>query len=321
MVNSVFNNINGKNTVFHTLPHHTLPHHAFTQHASIQHILSHYNPPVLPTPEIYDFNKKIKYITTTLNHIVYYDFDVSNAAIKKEYNIILNELHNIKKSNDTHVKYNILIHNIITTFETVYNLLTKYISRTELEFELPSMTYSHINGLKNFIQLLHNEGVPDEQISVVNEELENVLFNLYKNVGSDLEVLLNLYSTGKFEQLHTELTYEVYSKLSIALFEESYETSIGYSRVFSAIQSSLEGLYKSVLMEDSYKLEIDRLKATIELYKDKQSNTSALSTSATVETIAIVRPEIMEYIRLYGFPCGAVFETDKLSTIINNLGL
>jgi hypothetical protein len=35
-----------------------------------------------------------------------------------------------------------------------------------------------------------------------------------------------------------------------------------------------------------------------------------------VETIAVVRPEIMEYIRLYGFPCGAIFETDKLAEIV-----
>jgi hypothetical protein len=242
-------------------------------------------------------------------------------SIQNGYDIILKELFRVK-NNDEHSKdsvgnYNVLLKNIISTFEALESTFTKYIKRTELEYELPEFIYEHIGLLKKFIKDLYNETIPDKKIDKINEELETVLNNLYKNVGEDLEKLLKLYSTGNFTKLQEELTYEVYNELSQALFKESYEKSIGYTNVYSALNRSLEGLYKSTLIEESHKTEIAQLKAKLKLAENPQSN--ILSVSSENPVIANVKPEILEYIRLYGFPKGGVFEPEKLAQIIKKL--
>jgi len=267
----------------------------------------------------YDFNNKIKYINHILHRIVYNDYDYPLYSIENNYNIILRELSKIKLNaeHDTLSNYNVLLKNIISTFETLESTFKNYIKRTENDYELPSFIYDHIALLQEFIKDLYNETIPDTKINKINEELESVLNNLYKNVGEDLEKLLKLYSTGNFTKLQEELTYEVYNELSQALFKESYEKSIGYTNVYSALNRSLEGLYKSALLEDSHKTEITQLKARLKLAENPQSN--ILSVASENPVIADVKPEILEYIKLWGFPEGAVFEPEKLAQIIKKL--
>jgi hypothetical protein len=211
----------------------------------------------------------------------------------------------------------VLLKNIISTFEALESTFTKYIKRTEFEYELPEFIYEHIDLLKQFIKDLYNESIPDQKIDKINEELETVLLNLYKNVGSDLEHLLKLYSTGNYTKLQEELTYEVYQDLSQALFKESYEKSIGYTNVYSALNRSLEGLYKSTLLEETHKNEIADLKGKLDLAKNPAGG--LLSVTAQMEVIAEVKPEILEYIQRHGFPEGAVFEPEKLAEITKRL--
>ena len=47
--------------------------------------------------------------------------------------------------------------------------------------------------------------------------------------------------------------------------------------------------------------------------------TSVMSATATLDTIAEIRPEIIRYIELYGYPENHVFDTDKLSVIIKEI--
>ena len=39
--------------------------------------------------ELFDFNQKIKYISLTLNRIVYFDYNIDCNTLKREYNIII----------------------------------------------------------------------------------------------------------------------------------------------------------------------------------------------------------------------------------------
>ena len=48
-------------------------------------------------------------------------------------------------------------------------------------------------------------------------------------------------------------------------------------------------------------------------------NTSVMSATATLDTIAEIRPEIIRYIELYGYPGNNVFDTDKLAAIIQEI--
>ena len=309
MPNTIFNHsnrCNGRNTLF------------LVKSVYIEKRMPYYVPNIIVETK-YDFNIKIKYINHILHRIFYHDYDFPLYSIQNGYDIILKELFRVK-NNDEHSKdsvgnYNVLLKNIISTFEALESTFTKYIKRTELEYELPEFIYEHIGLLKKFIKDLYNETIPDKKIDKINEELETVLNNLYKNVGEDLEKLLKLYSTGDFTKLQEELTYEVYNELSQALFKESYEKSIGYTNVYSALNRSLEGLYKSTLIENSHKNEIADLKGKLELAKNPSG--SLLSVTAQMDIVADVKPEILEYIRLYGFPKGGVFEPEKLTEIIN----
>ena len=310
MVNSVFKNTKcgGGNTVF-----------GISNKLSIVSRVHYYVPKAVSYETRYDFNIKIKYINHILYRIFYHDYDFPLYSMQNGYSIILKELTQIKSDEgvDSIGNYNVLLKNIISTFEALESTFVNYIKRNEIEYELPRFIYDHIDLLTQFIEYLYDEDIPDQNINKINEELETVLVNLYKNVGSDLERLLKLYSTGNYTKLQEELTYEVYNTLSQSLFKESYDKSIGYTNVYSALNRSLEGLYKSTLLEETHKNEIADLKGKLNLAKNPAGG--LLSVTAQMEVIAEVKPEILEYIRLYGFPEGAVFETGKLAEITKKM--
>ena len=315
MVNSVFNKntkCGGGNTVF-----------GISNNSSIVSRVHYYVPKSVSYETTYDFNIKIKYVNHILHRIFYHDYDFPLYSMQNGYSIILKELAQLKSDhgngNDSVGNYNVLLKNIISTFEALESTFVNYIKRNEIEYELPHFIYEHIDLLTQFIKYLYDEDIPDQKIDKINEELETVLVNLYKNIGEDLEHLLKLYSTGNYTKLQEELTYEVYQDLSQALFKESYEKSIGYTNVYSALNRALEGLYKSTLIEESHKNEITQLKARLKLAENPQSN--ILSVSSENPVIAHIKPEILEYIRLYGFPEGAVFETGKLAEISKKLDI
>lgn len=311
MVNSLFTqstNCKGTNTLFIVKTNYT------------KNKFAYYVPKIAVKENIiYDFNGKIRYINHLLHRIIYSDYDYPLYAMQNNYNIILRELANIKNAttNNAVSNYNVLLKNIIFTFETLESHFLHYIKRTENDFELPSFIYDHIDLLNKFIKDLYNETIPDNKINKINEELEDILNNLYRNVGEDLEKLLKLYSTGNFPQLQEELTYEVYNDLSQALFKESYEKSIGYTKVYGALNRALEGLYKSTLLETSHKNEITQLKARLKLAENPRAD--ILSVTSENPVIAEVKPEILAYIKIWGFPKGAVFEPEKLAEITKKL--
>ena len=168
--------------------------------------------------------------------------------------------------------------------------------------------------------LLKQEDIPYTPIAQSNISLQKILFDLYQNIGKDIEYLLNLFSLGKYDELQEGLTYEMYVNLAQQLLKEEHYESIEYMNIYNVLHSSLEGLYKSALLNETHKQQINDLQSEIELLKEGGGD-GLFSSTATVDTVALVRPEIMEYIRLYGFPEGVVFDTIKLTEIINRLNI
>lgn len=267
---------------------------------------------------IYDFNLKTNYLTQSLNHIVYYDYDIPNTVLEKDYNTILLELANLKKTNPA--LYPTILQNVISTFQTSQNIYSKYITEQENQgVILPQSTYDNMSSLDDFVSALLSETVPTpESTNVDNAELEMVLYKLYKNVGEELEGLLNLFSDGDLAELKSELTYEAYSKLSVLLSNEAYPDSFGYTMIYNALNSALEGLYKSTLLDISYKDQIAVLTAKLKFCENKEGG-AFLSGVGTMSVVGLIRPEIKEYISLYGMPPGAVFDTEKLAEIVKRL--
>ena len=129
--------------------------------------------------------------------------------------------------------------------------------------------------------------------------------------------LNNKYALGLSNELQNEFTFDVYSNLSELLFKSSDPISITYSKLFSIISDSLEGLYKSVLNDKKQSSVIQQLQSNL----DKLTNTSAniLEVESELDTVADVRPEVTEYINRYGLPEGLVFDTQLLGEIIEEL--
>src|SRR6056300_1876922 len=165
---------------------------------------------------LYDFNRKVKYVSQLLNRIVYHDYNITLDILQREYNIMIFELNKLKSISTP--DFQVILNNIITTFETQLQIYNKYVVSLHADnIVLPDNTYDNITGLKLFVASLKEATIPLIYNDRANEELEMVLFKLYTNVGSDLEELLKLYSSGNFTKLHEELTYEVYSQLSRSL--------------------------------------------------------------------------------------------------------
>ena len=287
----------------------------------IKHTCATVPPSILDPSVLFDFNLKIKYITQSLNRIVYYDYCIDIDILKREYNIIIFELQKIKELSPT--TYPVILNNVITTFDSLLQIYKKYIDEIHLDdMILPDNTYDNITALELFVVSLQEKCIPTIYIDKCSQDLELVLFKLYQEVGNDLEQLLKLFSSGNFTKLHEELTYEVYSKLSVAVFNESYEESFGYTKVWEVINSSLEGLYKTALLEKSQRDEIYMLKAKVKMLEKQcagETSSALLSGTATMTVFAQIRPEIKIYISKYGFPVGGVFDAIKLSEIITVL--
>jgi hypothetical protein len=270
---------------------------------------------------LFDFNVKIKYISQSLSRIVYYDYNILVDVLEREYNILLFELQKMKELSPT--TFPVILNNVITTFESLLQIYNKYIDEIHNDdIILPDITYDNITALELFVASLREKSLPLIYIDKIHQDLELVLFKLYQNIGKDLEKLLALYSGGQFKQLQEELTYEVYSTLSVALFNESFGESFGYTKVWEVINSSLDGLYKTTLLEKSQRDEIYLLKSKIKLLEQQSKGGGTgvmLEGTATMTEIGQIRPEIKIYISKYGFPIGGVFDAIKLAEIIVSL--
>ena len=282
------------------------------------------NPPIVS--EIYNFSIKITFITQLINKILYNDTAIPLIALQQEYNIIRYELNIFKQLlieeyNTRSLTYQIVISNILNTFIKLHEELTIYVNNLTLNnLVYITLIDKHVELLSSNINLLKQEDIPYTPIAQSNISLQKILFDLYQNIGKDIEYLLNLFSLGKYDELQEGLTYEMYVNLAQQLLKEEHYESIEYMNIYNVLHSSLEGLYKSALLNETHKQQINDLQSEIELLKEGGGD-GLFSSTATVDTVALVRPEIMEYIRLYGFPEGVVFDTIKLTEIINRLNI
>jgi hypothetical protein len=152
---------------------------------------------------------------------------------------------------------------------------------------------------------------------------------------STIRILLVQYAAANFYAVAHALTLDAYRKISIdlnALAADSNQNK-DYENIRRGIVESLEGLYQSVLqqnilMDTEAKLSVAnknletlydpvKLKAYIELMNQRRALFDESKVKTTVA--ATLKPEYAEYIRLYGYPVGGVFEMDKLAQIISRL--
>ena len=149
------------------------------------------------------------------------------------------------------------------------------------------------------------------------------------------EVLLE-FALGNFEQVSQMLSQDKYKHLSVQLYRLMLDISTypEYEIIRHTSLYSIEGLYQSIyqyasLKDTQNKLNVAATKTAILTDLRKMSacieslkNTTALFPDSVVTSIpATVKPEFAEYIRLYGYPQGGIFDATKLAEILIRLKL
>lgn len=151
-----------------------------------------------------------------------------------------------------------------------------------------------------------------------------------------IERLLREFALGEFEVLVGVFTSEMYHYLAQDLYDLQRDPSKypEYEILRKSATHSLEGLQQgllqyAVLKNTEAELAVarkaeeilhntEKLKAYIQSILGSRS----IFSKKNVRSIrAEMKPEYTEYVRLYGFPRGAVFEMDKLAVARSNVGL
>ena len=161
---------------------------------------------------------------------------------------------------------------------------------------------------------MYTTGVLNKHWNSVAGGIEPVFKSLYDNVGEELEELLKLYTLGNMSELNSLLTYEYYSDLVVKFSNEKGEFSEVYIKFLRMIMSFMEGLHRGTILYEECITQIKQLKKQIEQLKNPQKG-SVLQVSATMNTVATIREELVIYIKLYGLPVGGVWEVKKLGAI------
>jgi hypothetical protein len=168
------------------------------------------------------------------------------------------------------------------------------------------------------------------QIKVDNEDIYKVLADF----SVIIQNLLYQFSLGRFKEVSTILNRNYYKYLSVKLSKLVYANYPIYEQLRKSIRYSLEGLNKAVeqygilmncekmcdklgekaaILDDMNKLKeyVNGLKGATSIFPD-------LNITAP---LAKIKPEYAEYIKLYGYPAGGIFDMDKLGAILISMDL
>jgi hypothetical protein len=163
-----------------------------------------------------------------------------------------------------------------------------------------------------------------------NKYSEDLLKQLYNNIGSKLKDLLLKYSLGQFDELATaDLTLPKYNKFAIDIRSQAKQNVVYYELVRLLFAKTLDGLMQSVnqyaeLVDTALKLEKcldkssilddpEKLKAFI---AEMQQRRYLFDVEPITVIKSVLKPEYAEYIRLYGVPESFVFDSDLMGEIL-----
>jgi hypothetical protein len=174
--------------------------------------------------------------------------------------------------------------------------------------------------------------------TITNNDAQNrIMIGLYTKLSvyvRTVRTLLEQFSAGNFYTLANILTAPVYNKMSVDLQGLAAFKFLDYENIRLSTMSSLQGLYQSViqyvtLVDTQVKLDKAReyekiLKDPVKLqeYIKMLQGRTALFKDSSVRVIpATAKPEYLQYIKLYGYPKGGIFEMEKLAPILRELGI
>jgi hypothetical protein len=167
-------------------------------------------------------------------------------------------------------------------------------------------------------------------IIVTDEDIYKVLAD-YSVI---IQKLLFEFSLGNFEYVSKILTRRYYNYLSVKLSQIMYTDYPIYEQLRITIKYALQGLYKAL---QEYQLLVNAQNTIVSL-KERASiltdmaklrdyinslkkNVSIFNNIEVKIVKAQIKPEYLEYIKLYGYPSNGVFDMDKLGAILVSMEL
>jgi hypothetical protein len=192
---------------------------------------------------------------------------------------------------------------------------------------------SLVNPVKSTIQKAIVNPVYDNFTSVNNDSSKILdMFVKLSNYIESIKMLFYEYSLGNISMVESILTRKTYESISVELTklsvnEEKYPK---YEKLRKNYVYAISGLYQSLLQnlnlnECSNRLNSALNKASIlddpeKLKEYINKFKSSIFPDTSVQIIsAKIKPEYLEYIKLYGYPSSNVFDPDKLGQIILSL--
>jgi hypothetical protein len=173
-------------------------------------------------------------------------------------------------------------------------------------------------------------------VFVTAEKNGELLLNYYtklSNIITAINTLLIKFSQGQFDLVTGVLTQNLYKNLALQLHAIKQNSKLypEYENIRISTTRALAGLYQGiqqyiVLKNTEANLTAITEKASILDDKTKLQEyinhllgaRSILPDSKVTIITAEIKPEYVEYIQMYGFPEGAVFEMDKLANAITS---
>ena len=156
---------------------------------------------------------------------------------------------------------------------------------------------------------------------IINEDI-------YKNLSDYSLLLQNLfynYSLGNFKYVASVLTNKYYQELSIKISRITFSDYPIYEQLRKTIKFSLQGIYKAIneySKLQNTKLQLKNMTEKASILNDINGlrGTMYLLPDLNIKApLATVKREYVEYIKLYGYPAGGIFDMDRLAAILINI--
>lgn len=158
------------------------------------------------------------------------------------------------------------------------------------------------------------------------------IYTVLSDYSKSIQTLTEEYAKGEFALVAQILTQQTYNEMALHLNDLAQDPALypDYETLRKTLCSAFAGIYQSIiqyanLLETEIQLteaqtmaNILKDPAQLQEYINKLKSRRTLFPESNVKlnTAAQLKPEYAEYIRLYGFPQGGVFDMDRLAEIL-----
>lgn len=154
---------------------------------------------------------------------------------------------------------------------------------------------------------------------VSDHHLHSQLISLYSNVAYDIDLLLKASIDGNFDYVKNTLDANKYNYYSELLADERCEKLPSYENIRSIIVNVLALLSSTIILEENLNYTISELQKAIKSVGIVEPPKTSLDVTQDIDTVAEIKPEYLEYVKVFGAPKNGVFEPDKIAYIISLL--